>query len=674
MSLGGGRYRPDIDGLRAVAVLAVVGYHYGPSYVPGGFVGVDVFFAISGYLITGLLATAFETQTLGYSLLDFYRRRLRRIFPAVSLVLGFCLVVGWLFLFPLEYRSLGKHVAASAGFIQNFTLWLEAGYFDTGAIQKPLLHFWSLAVEEQFYIFWPLALWIIMRRRWPVMASILAIAALSFAWNLWLVWNGHSSAAFYLPITRAWELMVGAWLAIAHHHALPWLSKWASAQSWLGAILIALGIVLIRPEYGFPGFWALFPVVGTALLINAGPTTFLNGRLLSLRPAVWIGLISYPLYLWHWVLLSLTFTIFGLTGDFTGHVVKVILIALSFVLAWLTYRGLEKPLRRRKGRVATSLAIFVALLGLLGLGVYFTNGMQLRPLTVVQLENASRFKSASRSPLSDQCMDLNEGSSFPGPWSCVLGNEQAKTWIAVMGDSHAGSMIPALNKYGHKANIKIVFAAQSGCLLLLDVFMGRDSGHACYKLARKMADKAKSNSPAAIVFIQRWTYYSQTGDTRPDEVQDIHVVSQEDTSNPAVGMAALRHGLITTLSYYQSLNVPVVLLEDNPQQDKTISGLRAQLRFMEHMTPGDWNETAISLAQHHRDQRDVNRLLEDFAAKSPMTSTLNINSALCGYEICPWVMNGKFLYYNDDHLSITGAMQVYPLLTEHLNKVLERSD
>src|SRR5262245_40012984 len=286
-------YRPDVDGLRAVAVLAVLAYHAFPSLAPGGFAGVDVFFVISGYLITGIILDDLERGRFTYR--NFYWRRIRRIFPALILVLVACLALGWLVLLPDEYAQLGKHVAAGAGVVSNIALWREAGYFDSAAELKPLLHLWSLGVEEQYYLAWPLLL-LLFRRHMGWM--IVALGAASFALNIWMV-GTHPTAAFYLPFTRFWELLAGSYLAFAVRKENP-----SPYFSMVGAGLIVLGFILLEPQKAFPGWWALLPVLGAALLIRAGPQGWVNRRVLAHPAMVFVGLISYPLYLWHWPLLT----------------------------------------------------------------------------------------------------------------------------------------------------------------------------------------------------------------------------------------------------------------------------------------------------------------------------------------------------------------------------------
>src|SRR3981189_577898 len=259
------RYRPDIDGLRAIAVMLVVNFHAFPEAMPGGFIGVDIFFVISGFLITGIIVRELDQQR--FSLLGFYARRIRRIFPALIVVLCATLVLGWLWMLPAAYAQLGSDVFASAAFFANIALLLQSGYFDAESAKKPLLHLWSLGIEEQFYLFWPLILMLAarMRRRIVVVASILGVA--SFVLNVALI-GSNPVAAFYLPITRAFELLVGAVLACRWDR----VSQNGTAgnwRAWVGIVLIAAAAIVIDSHRAFPGWWALLPVAGTALLLSA---------------------------------------------------------------------------------------------------------------------------------------------------------------------------------------------------------------------------------------------------------------------------------------------------------------------------------------------------------------------------------------------------------------------
>ena len=300
-------YRADVDGLRAIAVLAVVGFHASPETIPGGFIGVDVFFVISGFLISSLIVKRLNDGN--FSFLEFYARRVRRIFPALTIVLLAILTLGWFTLLPTEFLSLGKHTMAAAAFAANILNYFEAGYFDAPASSKPLLHIWSLGVEEQFYFVFPALLLLAWRfRATTKVFALLGIA--SFALNIALVRN-HPSFTFYLPFTRFWEFIAGALFAFSGLQngkaVRPVLSAVSAPQyrdfcAGTGMLLIAAGLVFAS-EASFPGWWALLPVVGSFFIIGAGPQAWLNRHVLAKPGPVFIGLISYPLYLWHWPLL-----------------------------------------------------------------------------------------------------------------------------------------------------------------------------------------------------------------------------------------------------------------------------------------------------------------------------------------------------------------------------------
>jgi peptidoglycan/LPS O-acetylase OafA/YrhL len=358
-------YRPDVDGLRAVAVLAVLAFHAFPDFAPGGFAGVDVFFVISGFLITGIILGGLADGSFTFA--GFYWRRVRRLFPALVLVLAACLALGWLVLLPDEYRQLGRHVAAGAGFVSNIVLWREAGYFDTAAELKPLLHLWSLGVEEQYYLVWPVLLVLLRKSPQLMFCAIVGVAAASLAANLWLTYQ-HPDAAFFLPVGRFWELLCGSLLAyLAHHRRLA--GGAVELKAWLGAALLAASAALLDPLRDFPGAWALLPVMGTVLVVWAGPCAWINRRVLAHPAAVLLGLISYPLYLWHWPLLAFARIVHG--GE-PPLALRVALCALSVLLAWMTYELLEKKVRHAgrwalQRRAVPALAGSMAALGLAGI-------------------------------------------------------------------------------------------------------------------------------------------------------------------------------------------------------------------------------------------------------------------------------------------------------------------
>ncbi|HEY3793828.1 MAG TPA: acyltransferase, partial [Bradyrhizobium sp.] len=333
------KYRPDIDGLRAIAVGSVVAFHAFPNFFKGGFVGVDIFFVISGYLISGIIVDAVERNRFSY--LDFYIRRIRRIFPALVVVIAATLFVGWYVLLPDEFERLGKHLLAGAGFATNLVLWGEAGYFDVSSDTKPLLHLWSLAIEEQFYILWPLILGPVWRRKRGLLIATLSIAAISFAYNVISVVH-HPVAAFYSPLARFWELMLGGVLAYLVRQKGEWLAHFRTPRAAGGLLLIGVSVFALNREFAFPGYWALLPTVGAFLVISAGFTNWISRYVLGNRLMVGIGLISYPLYLWHWPILVFAKIV---KGGLLTPTDRVAAIAASVALAFLTYRFVEYPIR-----------------------------------------------------------------------------------------------------------------------------------------------------------------------------------------------------------------------------------------------------------------------------------------------------------------------------------------
>jgi peptidoglycan/LPS O-acetylase OafA/YrhL len=386
-------YRPDIDGLRAAAIIPVVIFHAFPGVLPSGFVGVDVFFVISGFLISSIIFKGLERKSFTFA--HFYANRIKRIFPALLFVLSASLVFGWFFLLPGEYAQLGKHIAGGAGYIENFVLLHEAGYFDTKSFLKPLMHLWSLGIEEQFYLTYPFLLWLGWHLRRNLLAIIVPLVLISFSLNIWQV-RGNVAASFLLPQTRFWELWAGGALAYLDiflpdvRSRLP--GNWSRLASGIshgklthpdaaivnnmlsivGMLLVGAALLLVR-QHAFPGWWALLPVWGASLLILAGPDAWVNRKILSNKIAVFVGLISYPLYLWHWPILSFLRII--RSGELSGPV-RLAAVILSLVLSWATWRFVESPIRfGRKTWINTAaLAVISVILGCIGYAVFHQDG------------------------------------------------------------------------------------------------------------------------------------------------------------------------------------------------------------------------------------------------------------------------------------------------------------
>lgn len=496
-------YRRDVDGLRGIAVLAVIAFHAFPNFLPGGFAGVDIFFVISGFLISGILFRNLRENRFSYA--SFYARRIRRIFPALILVLVPCLIFGWL-LTPMDFRQIGLHVASAAGFVANFAFWREAGYFDASAETKPLLHLWSLGIEEQFYIFWPLFLTIAWRRKLNFLVLILIIAASSFALNIHLVLS-NPDAAFYSPLARFWELMLGgllAYLALHRPESLP-RGAWVSTT---GAVLLALGFLLLDRDRNFPGWWALLPTLGAFLLISAGPENWLNRLILGSRALTSTGLISYPLYLWHWPVLYAIRRLFlyRITGlPATGILLGALLV--SFVLSWLTYRFVETPIRfgKFKSKAVAPLVSFMILVAVAGLVTFQTNGFAFRFSPEIMRVLAMDYRShAQKSYRYGTCfLGIAQGPSEFGNCTDRSSSPHPET-ILLWGDSFAAHLYPGL-RARLTPTVQLTQFTASGCAPV-NTTWGKDHPH-CSEVNRFVLDYIARTHPDRIILSSAWSEF-----------------------------------------------------------------------------------------------------------------------------------------------------------------------
>ncbi|EJL75227.1 putative acyltransferase [Variovorax sp. CF313] len=499
------KYRPDIDGLRAIAVGSVLAYHAFPSLLPGGFIGVDIFFVISGFLITTILLQSLAAGDFSYR--DFYARRIRRIFPALVLVLLATLAFGWYVLLPGEFSQLGKQTTGGAAFFANLVFLGEAGYFDATAETKPLLHLWSLGIEEQFYIFWPLLLGLAWRRRWPMLRVTLAVAVISFLVNVLTV-QPHRAAAFYSPLSRAWELMAGGLLAAMRLQAAsngsaqprPWTKH---VQSVVGMGLIVLGLFMTRSTKAFPGWWALLPVLGAVSCIAAGPNGVLNRYLLSNRVMVWIGLISYPLYLWHWPLLSYARIVAG--GE-PPLQVRIVLVVAAVVLAWATYRFLERFVKLHLSQgMLRGLAGGGAALALAGALVFL--GMP------PPRNDSQALQAVADATREDNYYGGFEETALGGQFVYRTGSGRHN--VLLIGDSHVEQYAPRalelVRTQPGKART-VYFATKGSCPPVPGLFSSADTG--CEERRQAVLDLALKPDIDSVVIGGCWScYFTGAGPT-----------------------------------------------------------------------------------------------------------------------------------------------------------------
>lgn len=457
------KYRTDIDGLRAFAVLSVVLFHTFPHLLPGGFIGVDVFFVISGFLISTIILSNLDRGRFSYR--DFYARRIRRIFPSLFVVLAASMGFSWFFLLASEFKQLSEHVLGGAGFISNLLLWRESGYFDAGAETKPLLHLWSLGIEEQFYIFWPLLLGLAWRFWRSAIAVIVGVALISFTVNIATI-SFDPTAAFYSPFSRFWELVAGGLVA---HVMMQWTPSSARLQNSLsiaGVFLLLCGLALVNKARAFPGWWALMPTLGVALAILAGPNALLNRNILSNRVAVWFGKISYPLYLWHWPILSFAVILNNYSTPTRG--IRTGLALLAIALAWLTFKVIEQPIRFKAKGSTFQLFGFASFVAVLAATTIALGGLPARPINQdearVLINRYATFRQVGLSTFYEEKCDFYDwkygGRKVTDP-SCTIVDIQKPVFF-LWGDSHAQALAFGMRK-NLSDKVQLARIMTSGC-------------------------------------------------------------------------------------------------------------------------------------------------------------------------------------------------------------------
>jgi peptidoglycan/LPS O-acetylase OafA/YrhL len=653
------RYRPDIDGLRALAILPVVFFHAHLG-MPGGFVGVDIFFVISGFLITTLIAE--EISDRQFSLVGFYDRRVRRIFPALFVVLLLTVFVAYLSFMPPEFMLVGRSAIATALFYSNMQFWREAGYFDAVADLKPLLHTWSLAVEEQFYIVFPFLLIAIEkwypRRRLTILVAVLAI---SFLLSVWWVHRQPVDAFFLMP-ARFWELGVGAVIALADVHGAEYprlsrmpSSRLATGMGLVGLVMIAIAVFALSEHMPFPGMTALLPCIGAALVIIAGKVRNSVSALLAARPLVFIGLISYSLYLWHWPLI--VFVQYQ-----TGHLLTAtqawLVIAVSILAAIASWWLIERPVRQRRflrGRAGLFRLAFAMMALSCAAGAAIVVGRGLPDRLPPNVRAIYATKSVNNPFRGSKCLTKNDGS---GPTDddvrngrlCSVGIESRTEQVdfLVWGDSHAGAMAPGIDKAAKLQQRSGLLAADAGCPPLLDYESQKsdaDNQEDCHAHNEAVVDFIRSRHIQLVFLIGRWpreVLGSQLGNEGPfyDPKESYKI---RDRS------AIVSEALDKTLATLAAMKTRVVLVMDVPEIgfDVPYELAKAALRKTAVDIAPSWE--ALDARQH------VARAILQAAAAKYGAEIIDPVGDFCPQQRCA-VADSDGPYYTDsNHLSVSGA-------------------
>ena len=657
----GHNYRPDIDGLRALAVLPVVFYHAGFESFSGGYVGVDVFFVISGYLITSIIAREIESDT--FSLSHFYERRARRLFPALFTVLAATAVGSFFLLMPWELEDFGQSLATTAIFSSNFLFFTEAGYFDGPAEMKPLLHTWSLAIEEQYYLLFPAFLFAV--RNFLGGRYIGATAGLFIASFVISVWSTYAApdAAFYLLPSRTWELMLGSLIALG----TPMISKAGLRQftALLGVALVLTAVFLFQHDTRFPGLAALVPCIGTALIIIAGmgSQSTAVGKLLSWKPIVAVGLISYSLYLWHWPVLVLAkhYLLRPLDG-----LEASVLVGFSLLLAYVSWRFVEKPFRG-KDALLDRRGVFRwsggAILGLIVIGLVFdeTEGLSGRlPADVAQIAAVADDKPPERK----RCEGIDP-AEVTYQRVCRLNELEVPPSFAVWGDSHAMALMPNVGTVAHDLGLNGLNFSSNGCAPLLGVHRPRrDPEKECAAFSAAVFDILRQHAEVEhVILIARWARHAH-GTTFGAEIGETYYLA-----NAAMAAASEQENLVVfdealqmTVAELVSIGKRVSIVGSTPEVGVHLPDVLAKSLW--HGRPHDVELTRQAYVA--RQQAVAPMLVQ--AGFADAVYYFDPANVLCAGAQCLLVSDeGMPLYFDDNHLSRYGGKLLEPLLQQVLN-------
>ena len=662
-------YRADIDGLRAVAVLSVIFFHAGIPGFSGGFVGVDVFFVISGFLITSIILK--EIHTSKFSIARFYERRIRRIFPALFPVIAFTTIVGAVIFEVDDFKIFGESITATTFFASNIFFWRQSGYFDAASITKPLLHTWSLAVEEQFYIFFPLLLVSInrysKRRYFP---WLLAMALVSLLASIYGV-KTHQMATFYLVPTRTWELLFGSILALG---VIPQLQSnfLRNLFSIFGLGLILYSVGYYTEETLFPGTSALVPVLGSCLIIYSGlggEESFIS-KLLSLRPMVYIGLISYSLYLWHWPLFA--FAKYLLLWKLVPFMVPGLII-VTFIISALSLKFIEHPFRgatpiitdRKNLFVLSSVVMLVA--SSVGGLIYWQRGIPDRidrffPGMTVTLLNAQDEKTWTKNGELEKLNEkINAGVIPP-----TVGNIHATPVFALCGDSHARALIPAFTDEANRFMTRGYTITRNGTPFLsgIDITVNKnDDSVDESRFNRSVLDFIKAHAEiGTVILVGRWAAHIKGNNSMEEpftnQLKDTY--GEYDGNTPKALL--LKAGLSRTVHAILAMGRKVILLSDVPEIGYDVPRFYSvQTRFPFLVNGVDIRPT---IAEYNERQREVQIMLMELA-KLPNVTLINPELRMFDKNGRGRIMeNGELLYRDDDHLSTSGAHFVAPAFDE----------
>ncbi|WP_373476502.1 acyltransferase family protein [Sphingorhabdus sp.] len=652
-------YRPDIDGLRAIAVLAVLFFHADLGFVPGGYAGVDIFFVISGYLISRLIVG--EIQDDNFSLLRFYERRIRRLFPALFAMLAVALVAGAVILLPQDFTFMSRNAFGAAAFVSNIAYWTQTGYFEGDAKVRVLLHTWSLAVEEQVYIIYPMILMLVLRK-WAthIKSILLGLATLSFAACVWMT-NMDPSTAFYLMPFRIWEFLVGALLAVGLFKQ-PERPLTATLAGLAGLAILAATFVIFDDLTVFPGAAALVPCLGTALVIWAGKDA-ISGRILSVSAMRFVGKISYSVYLWHWPLF--VFVNYMIIGKLT-FLQNVGLAGVAIGLGFLSWRFIEMPFRRPYDETPQR-SVFalggasIVLITCVSAAIYFSGGLpdRFKDRTV---KLASYEKSMN--PESDICEKVELQLAVNS--RCTIGNTENAS-VFLWGDSHAGALFGALDQVAKDSGSGIVYGASPQCPPLL----GAGTSVQCVEGNRKRLDYVlKNDEIRTVILAARWSLYLEGRFVSTGEAETNNgapkLIGPDGEPYPLFSDAARHHFRDSIRNLVQILlanGKHVVLVYPIPETGYNIPQTLALMS-----TRGE-NPADFTVAKNLYVERQwrATQILGDLGHHRLLTRVYPAR-VFCPTSRCLTFAHGAPLYFDSHHLSVPGALMLKDTIAEAIGR------
>lgn len=655
-------YRPDVDGLRALAVLAVVLYHAGLYWLSGGFVGVDIFFVISGYLITSLIFKELQAGTFSFS--NFWLRRVRRILPASMFMMG-VVAVAYAFIYPPDlYSDFGRSLVAQGLFSANILFWLESGYFDRAAELKPLLHTWSLAVEEQFYFLFPPLLWCLFRYFRKRLFLFIAITTLcSLAVSIWGAHN-YPIGAFYLLPSRAWELGIGAILALSPQRIYSKSPTVNNVVSIIGIILVLYSIFAFDRHTPFPSWYALVPTLGTAALIygNRDPGAIL-ARFFSMKPVVAVGLISYSLYLWHWPILVANRWVHIEDPTVTSLVISVV---LAFILAIISYFWVEQPLRLNKTRFTTPRLLMIngsvlAMLLLAGLYLVSSNGAPRRSDATLLLANQDLF---SLPPHSHKCDDRFEQNTEDFVCKSENYDHLLNRPFFLWGDSHASAMMPAFQNAANELGVRFEYATHTACPPILGVSRLDRPEDNCREFNDAVFQYLVDNKIERVFLVWRQNIYTDGREGKEGEsVAPVLISShkRENTDDKQGTYEIYASHFAKTILRLRQNNIDFLVFRQVP--NFKISPLVLYPKYLmlgREMVGGHFGRPRLEF-----EQRSL-KTLELFAESE--LEYIDLTDQFCDKKTCYMQMAGTILYRDDDHLGKWGVLRVTPSVTQVLKE------